>query len=72
MRMTTTTIPAAILAIIPFLPLVPAQTSVAPTDGEQVGPAAGETFAKYNVTAILGIGLQVCTQSGGDDGKYRK
>ena len=47
-----------------------AQQTVAPTDGEQVGPAAGETFAKYNVTQSWELGYRFASV-GGDDGKYR-
>ena len=44
--------------------------AVAQTDGEQVGPAGGETYAKYNVTQSWELGYRFA-EIGGDEGKYR-
>ena len=50
--------------------LAAAQQTAAPSDGEQVGPAAGATFAKYNVSQSWELGYRFA-EIGGDDGKYR-
>jgi len=47
-----------------------AQQTVAPTDGEPVGPAAGATFANYNISQSWELGYRFASV-GGDDGKYR-
>jgi hypothetical protein len=58
----------AALALTPFLAL--AQQTVAPSEGEQVGPPAGETYAKYNVSQSWELGYRFAS-IGGDEGKYR-
>jgi hypothetical protein len=45
------------------------QQTVAPTD-EPAGPAAGETFAKYNVNQSWELGYRFASV-GGDEGRYR-
>jgi hypothetical protein len=47
-----------------------AQQTVAPTDGEPVGPAAGETLASYNISQSWELGYRFASV-GGDYGKYR-
>ena len=47
-----------------------AQPTVAPTDGEPVGPAAGETLASYNISQSWELGYRFASV-GGDYGKYR-
>jgi hypothetical protein len=47
-----------------------AQQNAAPADAEQVGPASGETYAKYNVTQSWEVGYRFASV-GGDEGKYR-
>ncbi len=63
-----TRIPAAL-----FILLAPAiafaQPTPTPTD-EQVGPPAGETYAKYNVTQSWELGYRFAS-IGGNEGKYR-
>jgi len=62
---------ARVAALFVFVPaLAFAQQTDAPTDGEQVGPAAGDTFAKYNISQSWELGYRFASV-GGDDGKYR-
>ncbi len=58
--------PALALAQTPAL----AQTNVAPTTGESVGPPAGNSFSKYNVTQSWELGYRFAS-IGGNEGKYR-
>ena len=44
--------------------------ALAQTEGETVGPAAGATWANYNITQSWELGYRFAS-IGGDDGKYR-
>ena len=57
-----------VVLVVPALALC--QQTPAPGDGTQVGPAAGETYAKYNVSQSWELGYRFAS-IGGDAGKYR-
>jgi hypothetical protein len=63
----TKTLPS-ILFLVPVAAF--SQQLAAPTEGEQVGPPAGETYAKYNVSQSWEAGYRFAA-IGGDEGKYR-
>ena len=53
-----------------LLPRLFAQDTVAPTVGEQVGPARGENSGDYNIVQSWELGYRY-SLIGGDEGKYR-
>lgn len=58
------------LPVLLFIGTALAQDTVAPTTGEQTGPARGENAGAYNIVQSWELGYRFATV-GGDDGKYR-
>jgi hypothetical protein len=59
-----------LLSLLLVPAFLPAQETVAPTTGEQVGPPRGENKGDYNIVQSWELGYR-WHLVGGDDGKYR-
>jgi hypothetical protein len=73
MRVTAINTTLLSILLIPGLAITQqalAQQNAASADGEQVGSAAGDTWAKYNVTQSWELGYRFAS-IGGNEGKYR-